>query len=175
MAQTRKKTAAEILGLPFPEEEKSPVQIAGENEAMAADYVTPDPEFHAEMQAQQAAADSAFAAPIERDRIIQKSKNELPTHIDKPAPHINEGMEEQKARDEKWEKEYKRMLDSGEIMSRNEFNESRKKQLSSFLNNEISKMTYLIQQSEKEQEMTFADYAALMPGQLKFKKNEENY
>ena len=88
---------------------------------------------------------------------------------------IIEGMEEQKARDEKWEKEYKRMLDSGEIKSRSEFNESRKKGLSKFLNNEISRMTYLIQQSEKEQEMTFADYALLMPGQLKFKKNEGNY
>jgi len=175
MAQTKKKTAAEILGLPFPEEEKSPVQIAGENEAMAADYVTPDPEFHAEMQAQQAAADSAFAAPIEKDRIIQRSKNELPSHIDKPAPHIIKGMEEQKARDEKWEQEYKRMLDEGKIMSRSQFNEKRKRPLSQRIHNLILKMTYLMQQSEKEQEMTFADYAALMPGQLKFKKNEGNY
>ena len=175
MAQTKKKTAAEILGLPFPEEEKSPVQIAGENEAMAADYVTPDPAFHAEMQAEQAKIDSTFAAPIEKDRIIQKSKNELPTHIDKPAPHINKSMQEQKDRLKEQEKEFKRMLDSGEIMSRSEFNEKRKRPLSERIHNSILKMTYLMQQSEKEHEMTFADYAALMPGQLKFKKNEGNY
>ena len=174
MAQTKKKTAADILGLPFPEEEKSPMQIAGENEVLGAPDVA-DPDFVEQMKAQQAEADSAFSAPIERDRIIQKSKNEIPTHIDKPAPHIIKGMEEQKARDEKWEQEYKRMLDEGKIMSRSQFNESRKKPLSERIHNLILKTAYLMQQSEKEQEMTFEDYAALMPGQLKFKKNEGNY
>ena len=174
MAQTKKKTPAQILGLPFPEEEKSPEQIAGENEVLGAPDVA-DPDFVEQMKAQQAEADSAFSAPIERDRIIQKSKNEIPGHIDKPAPHIIEGMEDQKARDAKWEREFKQKVKDGEILGFNEFKKRSQKSMGEHAHRQITKMAYEIQRSEKEQEMGFAEYAKLMPGQLEFRKNNENY
>lgn len=174
MAQTKKKTAAQILGLQFPKK-KSIEQIAGENEAMGADNASTSPDFIAEMEQQQAEADSAFAAPIEKDRIIQKSKNEIPGHIDKPAPHIIKEMEKQKARDMQYEKEFKQKVKDGEILGFNEFKKRNQKSMGQHIHQNITRMAYEIQRSEMEHKMSFADYAAKMPGQLEFRKNNENY
>ena len=53
--------------------EKSVVQIAGENEAMAADNVTPDPDYIAAVKAQEAEMDSTLQA--ERIIALEEAEN----------------------------------------------------------------------------------------------------
>jgi len=64
------------------DKKKSPVQIAGENEAMAADNVTVDPNYVAEVEAQQAQMDSTLQA----ERIIALEEAENNTD---PIPNLD--------------------------------------------------------------------------------------